>query len=244
MGIRLLPSELQRDATRLYRVLRTLDDLVDEDTPNAAQRIAAVERWTRNDRSNTPETQTLTELARRYPLSRDAFADFCQGMRHDLCNETIATEADLETYCHQVGGTVGIMLVALLGATSPAAQAKMAILGTAMQRTNILRDIDEDHAHGRLYIAQTTIKRFGYPTPGAREALLRDQITRADALYAQGADAISLLRHGREAMAVSTALYQEILRQIERDGYGGRPGRAVVPAWRAQLVADRCLKTL
>lgn len=37
-------------------------------------------------------------------------------------------------------------------------------------------------------------------------------------------------------MAVSATLYREILRQIERDGYGRRPGRAVVPRWRERLL--------
>jgi phytoene synthase len=99
-----------------------------------------------------------------------------------------------------------------------------------------VRDIDEDHEHGRLYIARTTIERFGPPTPGTREALLRDQIARADALYREGLGAIPLLARGQRGMALSAALYREILRQIERDGYGRRPGRVAVPRWRQRLL--------
>jgi 15-cis-phytoene synthase len=40
-------------------------------------------------------------------------------------------------------------------------------------------------------------------------------------------------------MAISAALYREILRQIEREGYGSRPGRAVVPAWQERLLIAR-----
>jgi 15-cis-phytoene synthase len=235
-GILLLPAQLQADARRLYCLLRTVDDLVDEDDPRAPKRVDAIERWASGDTSDTPETRTLADLSRRYPLSPQAVSDFCRGMRRDLARTTIETESDLRLYCHEVGGTVGIMLAGLLGTTHPDGEAKMATLGAAMQWTNILRDIDEDHAHGRTYIAATTIKRYGLPTPGAREALLRDQIERADALYEEGLGAIPLLANGRRAMALSAVLYREILRQIERNGYGRQPGRVTVPTWRKRLL--------
>jgi phytoene synthase len=236
-GLLLLPHQIQTDAKHLYYMLRTLDDLVDENDPRAEQRVEAVERWAKGAQADTPETRTLARLSRRYALPSDALIEFCQGMRHDLQSKQIETEADLELYCQRVAGTVGIMLATLLGTTHPDGEEKMATLGRAMQRTNILRDIDEDLSHDRTYIARTTIARFGAPIPGAREDLLRDQIHRADALYEDGIGAIPLLRHGSEAMALSTALYREILRQIERDGFGRKPGRATVPTWRKRLIA-------
>ncbi len=235
-GFRLLPSDISVDVERLYRVLRTLDDLVDEDRPQAQQRVEAVERWAHGQQADTPETHTLTDLSRRYPLSPQALIVFCDGMRHDITRATINTEDDLEAYCQRAGGSVGIMLAQLLGTTRPDGETKMATLGRAMQRTNILRDIDEDFAHGRVYIARTTIERFGPPIPGERQDLLRDQIARADALYREGLGTIPLLSQGRHAMGVSAVLYREILRQIERDGYGRKPGRVTVPAWRRRLL--------
>jgi phytoene synthase len=235
-GIRLLPSDLQYDARRLYQLLRTIDDLVDEHDPLAPARVQAIERWTRGQPADTPEVGILAELSHRHALPGYALDEFCKGMRHDLEQAPIATEEDLEQYCQYVGGSIGTILASMFGTSSPAAEHKMAMLGRAFQRTNILRDIDEDHAHGRLYIASTTIERFGPPIPGAREQLLRDQITRADRLYEEGLGAITLLVRGQRAMAVSAVLYREILRQIERDGYALRAGRTVVPAWRQQLV--------
>lgn len=235
-GLQLLPPKLRRDARALYLLLRTIDDLVDERHPEAHNRVRAIERWARGAPPESPETRTLENLSERYEISRVAAGEFCEGMRHDLEHAPMETEADLERYCHCVAGTVGVMLAGLLGTTSPDGVQKMATLGAAMQRTNILRDIDEDLVAGRLYIPRTAIERFGFPTPGNREALLRDQIPRADALYAKGMGAIPLLRHGRQAMGLSTVLYQEILRQIERDGFGRRPGRTVVPQWRKRVL--------
>jgi phytoene synthase len=241
-GLRLLAPALRADARSLYVVLRTLDDLVDEKHPGAAQRVDAVERWAREGAIESPEAEALAELALRHPLPRAALIGFCTGMRHDIACEEIHTEADLERYCQHVGGTVGIMLASLLGTCHPDGARKMATLGRALQRTNILRDIDEDLANGHVYIAQSTIERFGFPTPGAREDLLRDQIACADALYTEGMGALGLLRHGQRGMSLAAKLYREILRQIEREGFGVRPGRVVVPAWRKRiLVAEHRL---
>jgi phytoene synthase len=238
-GIRLLPSNLQADARHLYRVLRTIDDLVDDEDPQAESRVQAIEHWANGEKTDTPETHILTDLSRRYPLPPEAMLEFCQGMRDDLERKPIDTEADLERYCQYVGGAVGVVLAKIFGTSHPDGERKMAILGRAFQRTNILRDIDEDHAHGRLYIARTTIEQFGPPQPGAREELLRDQIARADRMYEEGLEAIPLLSRGRKGMALSAALYREILRQIERDGYGRDPGRATIPAWRRHLLTAK-----
>jgi phytoene/squalene synthetase len=235
-GLRLLPRDLQVDARKLYGLLSTVDDLVDEHDPQAASRVDAIERWARGEDADTPETRTLSDLAQRYPLPPEAILEFCEGMRHDLTAGTLATEADLERYCQCVGGAIGVVLTRMFGSADPSCESRMAMLGRAFQRTNILRDIDEDHDHGRVYVARRTIERFGSPTPGAREALLRDQIARADQLYDEGRGAISLLSRGGRGMAVSVSLYREILRQIERAGYGRQRGRVTVPRWRVHLL--------
>jgi len=261
-GLRLLPGGARQDVERLYLVLRTLDDLADEDDPRASERVHAVECWARDRRADTartgalleidlpdtPETRALSEIERRHPLARAAVLQFCEGMRHDIARETVDTDEDFTRYCQQAGGSVGILLTNVLGVagtsaeTKREAETKMATLGRAMQVTNILRDIDEDLSHDRVYIPRAIIERFGFPAPGARKALLRELIAEADALYEQGLGAIPLLRCGRRAMALSAALYREILRQIEREGFGVNPGRVVVPAWRThRLIAKHRL---
>jgi phytoene synthase len=222
-GVRLLPTSIQDDVRQLYYVLRTIDDLVDDAHPDAPSRLAAVERWAHGDPANTKETTMLDHLASRHLFDREALLEFCEGMRHDLAGGCIADEAALERYCQQAGGSVGVLLAGLLGGHSPECSTKMAALGRAMQRTNILRDIDEDRANGRVYIAKTTIRLYGFPIAGARESLLRDQIARADALYEQGLPAVDMLSNGSEAMGLATTLYRKILREIEGREYGIEP---------------------
>jgi phytoene synthase len=241
-AMRLLPGQTKADVRTLYGVLRTIDDLVDDDDPRAPERVEALERWARGGVPDSPEAHALADLATRHPLPGVQLLEFARGMRHDIARETIVDDTDFDRYCQRAGGSVGIVLAVLLGAAGPElerAKEGMAALGRAMQVTNILRDIDEDLAARRVYISQSAIERFGFPAPGAREELLRDHIARADALYEEGLPAIGLLARGAEAMALSTALYREILRQIEREGFGREPGRVVVPLARRQMLADR-----
>jgi phytoene synthase len=239
IACRMLPRDVRDDVYLLYLVFRTLDDLVDEERPEASDRVAAVEAWARGKEVVSPETRILARLAERRTLPREPFADFCRGMRDDLASEPLATEDDLDLYCYRVAGTVGLVMAAVLGLRRPGAEPQAAALGMAMQRTNIIRDIDEDLAAGRIYVARETVDRYGSIAPGTREQLLRDQIARADALYDFGVAGIPALACGRRAIAAAAAMYREILRQVERDGYGRATGRAVVPKPRKLMVAAR-----
>ncbi len=236
---------------------------------DAEARLAAVEAWARcaapaaargaapaaargaapaaAPAAATRETRILADLARRHPaLPRDAVADFMTGMRQDLAGPRIATDDDLDVYCYRVAGTVGRLMAAILGGEGPEADAAARSLGSAMQRTNIIRDVDEDLAHGRIYLPADALARHGI-TPATlatadRRALLADAIARADAAYAAGVTGIPRLRHGRRSIRAAAILYREILRQVERDGLGARrPHRAVVPRSRKAWLVLRSL---
>jgi phytoene synthase len=113
-------------------------------------------------------------------------------------------------------------------------------MGDAMQLTNILRDVGEDWARGRLYLPREDLERFGYTeTDVARgvvderfRRLMAFQIDRARALFRQGAEGLSALpddgsRLTASAMAV---IYAGILGAIERRGYDVYTGRAHLTA--------------
>ena len=168
-------------------------------------------------------------------------------MRDDLQPPRIATEADLDLYCYRVAGAVGELMTAILGVTRDDAWGAARALGLAMQRTNVLRDVDEDLANGRVYLAAETLRRFGVDDlrTADRSALYRDQIARADALYDEGLAGVDALVHGGRAIAAAGRMYREILRQIEREGLGARRTRAVVPRRRKLvLVAGALVRPL
>ena len=241
LAARLLPATVRDDVVLLYLVLRTLDDLVDEQSPDADAAVAADETWLVTDETSTRETVILEDLTRRYGLPRPALVAFLQGMRDDLATPDIQTEGDLDVYCYRVAGCVGEMMASILGVWDDAAWNAARALGNAMQRTNILRDVDEDLANGRVYLAGDTLARFGITDLATqdRTELYRDQIDRADTLYDQGLHGVPMLVHGGRSVAAAGAMYREILREIERGGYGANRSRSVVSRPRKATIVAR-----
>ncbi len=253
LAARFLPRDVRDDINLLYLALRRLDDLVDLEAPSgsaqradAQQRLAAIRTWLSTGAvadAGGDELAIFVDLQRRTPaLPTDAIGAFLDGMESDLAGPVMESDADLDLYCYQVAGTVGRLMAALLGVRGgDDAQADRAAraLGAAMQRTNILRDIDEDLANGRIYLPATSLRRVGLdpaaasgPTSlrdGDRRALYMAEIARADVEYEVGVAGIRHLLNGGRSIRVAGHLYREILRQIERDGYGvRRPHRPVV----------------
>ncbi len=253
LAARFLPRDVRDDINLLYLALRRLDDLVDLEAPSgsaqradAQQRLAAIRTWINTGAiadAGGDELAIFVDLQRRTPaLPTDAIGAFLDGMESDLAGPVMESDADLDLYCYQVAGTVGRLMAALLGVRGgDDVQADRAAraLGAAMQRTNILRDIDEDLANGRVYLPATSLRRVGLdpaaasgPTSlrdGDRRALYMAEIARADAEYEVGVAGIRHLLNGGRSIRVAGHLYREILRQIERDGFGvRRPHRPVV----------------
>ena len=152
---------------------------------------------------------------------------------------TFATEADVDRYCYRVAGTVGLVMAAVLGARD-AARARPAAV--ALGHRDAADEHPARHRRGRSPTDASTsraeaIDAAGSPRPGQRAELLRDQIAYADALYERGMAGVAELLHGGRAIAAAAAMYREILRQIERDGYGATPGARRVPRTRKLAVA-------
>ena len=267
LAARFLPRDVRDDINLLYLALRRLDDLVDLEAPSgsaqradAQQRLASIRTWLSTGAvadAGGDELAIFVDLQRRTPaLPTDAISAFLDGMESDLAGPVMESDADLDLYCYQVAGTVGRLMAALLGVRGgDDAQADRAAraLGAAMQRTNILRDIDEDLANGRVYLPATSLRRVGLdpaaasgPTSlrdGDRRALYMAEIARADAEYEVGVAGIRHLLNGGRSIRVAGHLYREILRQIERDGFGvRRPHRPVVGRVRKAAALLRAMR--
>ena len=165
--------------------------------------------------------------ATRCPAARCATsARACGG---DLDGPPVRTEAELDRYCYRVAGTVGIVMAAMLGTRDARAPSRPPPRSgwPCSARTSCATSTRTARRAASTSRARPSTRFGGRRCPGAREALLRDQIARPTRSTSEGVAGIALLRRGRCAVARGGRMYREILRQIEREGYGARPGRAV-----------------
>ena len=110
-------------------------------------------------------------------------------MELDRGRVRIETWEELDRYCYLVAGVVGLIMVHVLAEPSPELLGPARDLGTAMQLTNILRDIDEDWQRDRLYLPRRELEKFGLTEEDIAQrrlsdsfrALMRFQIGRARA---------------------------------------------------------------
>jgi phytoene synthase len=137
-----------------------------------------------------------------------------------------ASFADLYHYCYQVASAVGLACLKVWGVGDPRAELPAEWCGIAFQLTNILRDVREDFARGRVYLPQDELARFGVheaefagtSASGALLDLLRFQVCRAQSYYDRAAALVAFLEPPAHAVySAMVRIYRGLLYQIERD---------------------------
>jgi phytoene synthase len=165
--IRLLPPAKRRGTTALYAFCRRADDLVDGAADPAFARVALdaferdVVRGLDGEPVGDPVVRALADTTRRFGIPRAAITDILAGVRMDLDRRRYATWTDLEEYCRLVATAVGIASIHVWGFRDPAAVEAAHDCGLAFQFTNILRDIPEDLARGRVYLPEEEFDACG-----------------------------------------------------------------------------------
>ena len=166
-AMRLLPAERREAMFAIYAFCREVDDIADAGGTLEAKRTALAE-WRREiDRlyAGTPErptTRALLHAVAAYDLRREDFLAVIDGMEMDALQDIRAPRrAELELYCARVAGAVGLLSVRAFGDPSEAARRLALAEGKALQLTNILRDLNEDAARGRLYLPREILAKHG-----------------------------------------------------------------------------------
>ena len=168
-------------------------------------RMDGAELWT----SSCPGCRAFRETVAAPRHSRaNYFEDLLTGVEMDRGRVRSQTWEELDRYCYHVAGVVGLIMVHVLTEPAPELLKPARDLGTAMQLTNILRDIDEDWQRDRLYLPARRAgkirphrgghrpKRLGDPF----RAMMRFQIGRARAYYSYAEPGIRWSAHGRLAL--------------------------------------------
>ena len=165
-GMRVLPKPQREAMYAVYAFCRAVDDVADEGGTRS-ERSAGLARWRAGIESlyagrPTPETAPLAEGLRRYGLHKADFLAIIDGMAMDAAEDIRAPDAaTLDLYCDRVASAVGRLSVRIFGVSEQNGPGLAHHLGRALQKTNILRDIDEDAAMGRLYLPRERLLAAG-----------------------------------------------------------------------------------
>jgi phytoene synthase len=183
LGMRILPRERRLAMYGIYAFCRAVDDIADG-IDSAERKRAGLDLWRMkidamaDGEARCPITLVLAEAHRRFRLPRGELHAVIDGMAMDLDAAMIVpSEVDLMLYCRRVAGAVGLLSLPIFGAHEPAAPAFAVALGNALQLTNILRDIGEDGARGRLYLPRERLTAVGIdPDAEIAQILLHPRI--------------------------------------------------------------------
>lgn len=258
LAMRILEPERRDAMYAIYGFCRAVDDIADEEGDRAL-RLSQLDDWRRDlDALYAGRThQRCADLARpvrRFGLERADFEAVIDGMAMDVVEDIRAPEWDrLDLYCDHVASAVGRLSVRVFGLADEVDCAAGALptkarmlayhMGRALQLTNILRDLDEDEARGRLYLPREALEAAGV-TNFARGAVLAhpglQQVCAAVAERARKhyAESELLMRVSPQSAVKAPYLmataYRSVLDRLVARGFA--PPRAPVSASRTKVL--------
>ena len=255
--IRMLPVAKRRGTTALYAFCRRADDIVDDAADAAASRTALaafereVNRGLDGERVGDPVVRALADTVRRFAVPRSAITDIIAGVRMDLDRSRYETFAELEEYCRRVATAVGLAAIHVWGFRDPAAIEAAHDCGLAFQLTNVLRDIPEDLARGRVYLPAEDFAATGCTIDDLVTGRIGSEFARLAALSCDRAAACygraarldrMLSTDGRLAFRAMFGVYRRLFESVQRAG--PRIFTARVRPSRAALLAAAAATTL
>ena len=257
LGTLLLPAAKRRAIWAIYVWCRRTDELMDSPEAQAlpaAQLLERLDAWEERTRGlfdgrvSDGLDRVMVDTFERFPQGPQPYLDMIEGQCMDVLQHRYASFEDLRLYCYRVAGTVGLMTQGVMGldpaytsapwSECPDPSDAAVALGIANQLTNILRDVGEDRARGRIYLPQEDLRRFGYSEAELLNGVVNDnwrqlmrfQLDRARDWFARSEAGVRWLSaDARWPVWTSLRLYRGILGAIERHDYDVFNNRAYVP---------------
>lgn len=247
----LLPAAKRKAIKTIYSLCRILDDIVDQEA-QGRDPAAELQHWRDEIEScyqgypSTPFGEQLLDTIEEFDLQRQPFIDLVDGMEMDLKWQSYQTFADLREYCYRVASAVGLICIEIFGYESLRTREYAVNLGLALQLTNIMRDLKEDIARGRIYIPIEDLERFGYSEQDLRNnlynapfiQLMKHEHARAVSYFERAA--ASLPEGDRASMfaaEIMGAVYRELLDNIAAAQFDIYRNRITVPKMRRIKIA-------
>jgi phytoene synthase len=238
----LLPREKRDAMSALYAFCRAVDDVADEDsvpTEKRREQLAAwradIRRACENERPQFILNQEFQPVIQKFKLPFALFDELIKGCEMDLDTVRYENFEQLELYCYRVASVVGLLSIEIFGYENPACRDYAISLGQALQLTNILRDVKNDAARGRIYLPQTELKKFNVSEAEILDskyserylALARSVAERAKGFYRLAQKTLpSADRRGMVAAELMGNVYWRLLQKLEQEKFhvfGAKP---------------------
>jgi len=242
-AMRILPRDKREAMFEIYRFCRAVDDIADDCSRPRQARQGELQAWRADIEAifaGAPPRPLagLAAAIRAYDLQRRDFLAVIDGMEMDVAADIRAPDwATLDVYCDRVACAVGRLSTRVFGLESGAGEALAAHLGRALQLTNILRDLDEDCALGRLYLPREALDEAGIVArdpaaalgSAAIDAAARPVVEEAQRRFRLAREMMNACpRASVRAPQLMAAVYQAILERLVERGFA--PPRAPVRA--------------
>jgi phytoene synthase len=265
MAARLIPASEREQLAGVYAWCRYTDDLVDHATCSWGDQLRVLGEWKALSQAAYEGSETgieLLDVVMGEMAQRDvpfAYAsNLIRGMRTDVVGARFESLGDLIGYCHDVASVVGLWTTELFGVHDRWTLDRAAMLGVAMQLTNIARDVGEDWDRGRVYLPESMLERYGVtermigetrrdgtPLPAGYAELLEELMAIAETRYDEASDGIAKLpAFFRPSVAVASRVYRGIHDVIRANGHDSIRQRAVTSDIARMTLARAALAAL
>jgi len=245
-GFVVLPRRKRNALSAVYAFMRRCDDICDDRTLSFHERrnkladwLDAVHRALAGEPTDDAVLLALTDAQRRYQIPVGLLDQLAYGTAADVEQEPgpssegaplaarYQTFAELQQYCYGVASVVGLVCIRIFGYRDPAAEPLAENCGLAFQLTNMIRDVKEDAAMGRIYFPHEDLAEFGlsaadFAAPDANRLrpLLAKEADRARECYRSGEELIPLVSEDSQpALWVLIGIYRRLLEKIAARQY-------------------------
>jgi len=249
-----LPKMIRDPAAALYAFCRVADDAIDEQLDQQAaldQLRERLERVYQGRPLPLAPDRAFAATVERFDVPRALPEALLEGFAWDAEGRDYETIEGVLDYSARVAAAVGAMMTVIMGVRSANVLARACDLGSAMQLTNICRDVGEDARNGRVYLPKAWLREEGLdieawltnPTYNdAVGAVIKRVLDMAEGIYQRAESGIAKLPVAcRPGIYAARLLYAEIGREVARNGYDSVTTRAVVPAARKVALLSRAV---